>query len=125
MQWPLKKQIIYNKTAKVSSAKLDSRGKKITRIATSKNGRKYKVIEREVKTDMVTVDNPSRLHARRKAVYWIYNVKDEKGNNLKVLNKLFDDLAVKYKDKNGGYTRMYKIGHRRGDGAPMVILELV
>lgn len=113
------------KQQKVSAVKLDSKGKKITRIATSKNGKKYKVVEREIKTDMVAVDNPSRLHARRKAIYWIYQVKDTKGNNLKVVNKLFDDIAPKYKDRNGGYTRMYKIGARRGDAAPMVVLELV
>jgi large subunit ribosomal protein L17 len=113
------------KQQKVSAVKLDAKGKKVTRIATSRNGKKYKVVEREIKTDMVTVDNPSRLHARRQAIYWIYQVKDENGKNLKVVNKLFDDLAAKYKDRNGGYTRIYKIGNRRGDAAPMVVLELV
>jgi len=113
------------KQKKISSAKLDSKGRKVTIIATSKNGRKYKVVEREVKTDMVAVDNPSRLHARRQAISWVYNVRDKKGRKLKVVNKLFDDLATKYKGKNGGYTRMYRIGYRRGDGAPMVALELV
>lgn len=109
----------------ISSAKLDGKGKKLTTIATSKNGKKYKVVERETKTDMVAVDNPSRLQARKQAIYWIYKVKDEDGNNLKVANKLFDELGEKYKDRKGGYTRMYKIGNRRGDSAPMAILELV
>lgn len=109
----------------VSAAKRDAKGKKVMTIATSKNGKKYRVVEREISTKMATVDNPSRLHARRQAIRYIYQVKDEKGNNLKVVNKLFDEIAPKYKDRNGGYTRMYKIGCRRGDAAPMVVLELV
>ena len=109
----------------VSSAKKDSKGKTVMKIATSKNGKKYKVVEREISTKMATVDSPSRLHARRQVLSYVYQVKDEKGNNLKVVNKLFDEIAQKYKGRQGGYTRMYKIGARRGDAAPMAILELV
>jgi len=108
-----------------SAAKLDAKGKKVMKVVTSKNGKKYKVVEREITTKMATVDNPSRLHARRQAIRYIYQVKDEKGNNLKVVNKLFDELAVKYKDRKGGYTRIYKTGPRRGDAAPMAVIELV
>ncbi len=113
------------KAQTVSAAKVDAKGKKVTKIATSKNGKKYTVVDREVTTKMATVDNPSRLHARRQAIAYIYQVKDENGNNLKVVNKLYDELAQKYKNTNGGYTRMYKIGCRRGDAAPMAVLELV
>lgn len=114
-----------SKQVKVSTAKLDSKGKKITKTVTSKNGRTYEVVEREEKTDMIRVDNPSRLHARRQAMNWLYRVKDTEGNNLNLADKLFDELGPKYKDRKGGYSRMYKIGRRRGDAAEMVILELI
>jgi len=114
-----------SKQVKVSLPKLDSKGKKITKTVTSKNGRKYEVIDREIKTDMVAVDNASRLNARRKAVSVLFRTKNSDGQNLNVTDKLFDEIAPKYKDKNGGYTRIYKLGPRRGDAAEMVILELV
>lgn len=114
-----------SKQVKVSLPKLDSKGKKITKTVTSKNGRKYEVVDRELKTDMVAVDNPSRLNARRKAVSVLFRTKNSDGQNLNVTDKLFDEIAPKYKDKNGGYTRIYKLGPRRGDAAEMVILELV
>ncbi|HHV95107.1 MAG TPA: 50S ribosomal protein L17 [Clostridiaceae bacterium] len=114
-----------SKQVKVSAAKLDSKGRKITKSVTSKNNRKYEVVEREVKTDLVTVDNPSRLHARRQILKWVYRFKDKDGNNINVVDKLFDEIAPKYKDRNGGYTRIYRLGPRRGDAAEKVILELV
>lgn len=108
-----------------SAAKRDAKGKAVTKVVTSKNGRKYKVVERETKTDLVKVDNPSRLAARKQAITWIYKVKDEDGENINVVNKLFDEIADQYKDRKGGYTRILKTGARRGDAAPMAILELV
>lgn len=114
-----------SKQIKISAPKIDSKGKKITKTVTSKNGAKYEVVEREIKTDMVQVDSASRLHARRKIINWVYRVKDENGNTINLADKIFDEIAPKYKGKNGGYTRIYKLGARRGDAAEVVILELV
>ncbi|MFA5880669.1 MAG: 50S ribosomal protein L17 [Eubacteriales bacterium] len=66
---------------------------------------------------MITLGKRGDLHARRQAADFIL---DEE-----VVKKLFDGLAAKYADRQGGYTRIIKVGHRRGDAAEMVILELV
>jgi large subunit ribosomal protein L17 len=110
---------------KFSRAKVDSEGKKITKTVTSKNGRKYQKVEREEYTEDVRIDKPTRLAARKQMINWLFKVKDSKGKNLNLADKLLDDLAPKYKDKNGGYTRILKLGPRRGDAAEVVILELV
>ena len=114
-----------SKSIKVTKAKLDASGRKMTKTVTSKNGKSYDVVDREETTEMVTVDNPSRLHARRQIIKWVYRVKDADGKNINVVDKLFDEIAPRYKERQGGYTRIYRINTRRGDGAERVILELV
>ena len=109
----------------VSRAKLDSNGKKVTEVATSKNGNKYNKIVREVVTEIVNKDKPSRLAARRTLIKNLNKVKDAKGNNIDLPTKMFDELAPKYKNNKGGYTRIIKLGQRRGDAAEEVILQLV
>ena len=114
-----------SKQVTFSKAKVNSKGKYITISKKSKNGKDYTVRERETKTELRRVDNPSRLAARRRAISYVYNIKDKDGKNVKVVNKLFDEIAPDYKDRKGGYTRIVKIGPRRGDAAPMAILEMI
>ena len=68
---------------------------------------------------------PSRLAARRKIMTQINKVKDENGNNVDLPAKLFGEIAEKYAYNKGGYTRILKLGKRRGDAAEAVILQLV
>ena len=97
-----------------------------------------------VTLDLVN-DAPSKLHARRQMMAYLYDLKEprlkdetkaeykERTKDAKhpVVEKLFREIGPKYKARNaeknvaGGYTRIYKVGPRRGDGAEMVILELV
>ena len=89
----------------------------------------YDEVEKTIKKD-----NPSRLHARREMLKVLYPVTEvpteaagKKKNTKKVdlVAKLFDEIAPKYADRNGGYTRIVKIGQRKGDGALEVLIELV
>lgn len=109
----------------VSSVKVDAKGNKVYVEATSKNGRKYMKVEREITKKTVEIDLPSRLAARRKMFTMINKVKDGNGKTIDLTAKLFGEYADKYKTRTGGYTRILKLGQRRGDAAEMVILELV
>ena len=111
--------------AKVVTAKLDSKGNKVTEMAKSKNGKEYLKVVKEERTESRQKDMPSRLNARRKMMTKLNKVKDEKGNNIDLIGKLFNEIAPKYEGRVGGYTRIVKAGPRKGDGAEVAILELV
>jgi len=110
---------------KVSRAKVDENGHKVTEVATSKNGKKFNKVVREEVTETVKQDKPSRLAARRKLIQNLNKVKDEEGNNVDLPGKMLNELAEKYADVKGGYTRIIKLGKRRGDAAEEVVLQLI
>jgi large subunit ribosomal protein L17 len=66
---------------------------------------------------MITLGKRGDLHARRQALSFI--------NSKDVVHELFDTIAAKYADREGGYTRIYKLGQRKGDAAHMALIELV
>ena len=110
---------------KVSKTKLDAKGNKVTELVKSKNGKEYLRVVREETTEQRQKDMPSRLNARRKMMKTLNKVKDENGKNLDLTAKLFNEIAPNYEGRVGGYTRILKLGQRRGDAAEMVILQLV
>ena len=107
----------------------DKDGKRVKEVVDGKKVTKYTTVKKEIKKDM-----PSRMHARRqllKTLYPVTEVPTEKAGRKKntkevdLVAKLFDEYGPKYADRKGGYTRMIKIGQRKGDAAMMVVLELV
>lgn len=80
---------------------------------------------------MITLGKRGDLHARRQAAAFIrrelVTTTDSEGKETTsfALQKLFDDVAPRYAERQGGYTRILKVGPRRGDGAPVVVIELV
>lgn len=112
-------------TVDAKVAKRDADGKRVKEVVDGKNVPVYDTVQKTIKKDQ-----PSRLHARRQMLKVLYPVtekgehkRDTKSVNLP--NKLFDEIAPKYVNRNGGYTRIIKIGQRKGDGALEVVLELV
>ncbi len=110
---------------KVITAKLDEKGNKETVKATSKNGKEYLKVVKEEKTVSRQKDLPTRLNARKKIMKMVNKVKDENGKNIDLPSKLFNEIAPKYEGRVGGYTRIIKVGQRKGDAAVVVILELI
>jgi large subunit ribosomal protein L17 len=78
---------------------------------------------RSVVDKMITLGKRGDLHARRQANAFLYKVAANEDENA--VQKLFNDIAPRYVDRQGGYTRVLKLGPRRGDGAKMAIIELV
>lgn len=114
-------------TAKV--ARKDKDGKRVKEVVDGKKVTVYDEVEKTIKKDQA-----SRLHARRQMLKVLYAVTEvpaeqagKKKNTKKVdlVDKLFTEIAPKYPDRNGGYTRIVKIGQRKGDAAMEVLLELV
>ena len=116
-------------TVKAKVARKDKDGKRVKEVIDGKKVTVYDEIDKTIKKD-----KPSRLHARREMLKVLYPVKEvpadaagKKKNTVEVdlVNKLFTEIAPKYENRNGGYTRIVKIGQRKGDGALEVVLELV
>ena len=78
---------------------------------------------RSVVDELVTLAKRGDLHARRQAASYVRNVTNKEGKTA--VQVLFDEIGPKYADRNGGYTRVTKTGVRRGDAAPMAIIELI
>ena len=116
-------------TVKAKVARKDKDGKRVKEVVDGKKVTVYDEVDKEIKKDL-----PSRLHARRQMLKVLYPVTDvpaaaagkKRGTKeVDLVAKLFDEIAPKYTSRNGGYTRIIKIGQRKGDAAMMVVLELV
>lgn len=116
-------------TVKAKVARKDKDGKRVKEVVDGEKVTVYDEVEKTIKKDL-----PSRLHARRQMLSVLYDVTEvpaakagqKKGTKkLDLCAKLFDEYGPKYASRNGGYTRIVKIGQRKGDGAMEVLIELV
>ena len=123
------KQIVDKETGKVLSETHRDKDGKIMRVENGVTVTVYDEVEKKIKKDM-----PSRLHARRQMLKVLNPVvevpaaaagKQKNTKEVDLVAKLFDEVAPKYADRKGGYTRIIKIGQRKGDAAMEVVLELV
>ena len=80
---------------------------------------------RPIAEQMITLAKRGDLHARRQVAAYVRKEVADMEANQDAIQKLFSDIAPRYSERQGGYTRILKIGPRRGDAAPMVYLELV
>ncbi|MBP3701740.1 MAG: 50S ribosomal protein L17 [Lachnospiraceae bacterium] len=116
-------------TVKAKVARKDKDGKRVKEVVDGKKVTVYDEVEKTIKKDL-----PSRLHARRQMLQVLYPVTEvptavagrkKATKEVDLVAKLFDEIAPKYANRNGGYTRIVKIGQRKGDGAMEVLIELV
>lgn len=116
-------------TVKAKVARKDADGKNVKEVVNGKKVTVYDEVEKEIQKDKA-----SRLHARRQMMKVLYGVTEVPSTNagnkkgtksVDMPKKLFDEIAPKYVNRNGGYTRIVKIGLRKGDNAMEVLLELV
>lgn len=114
-------------TVKAKVARKDKDGKRVKELVEGKKKTVYDVVDKTIKKD-----KPSRLAARRKIMEVLYKTstfvdpkKKKTKKSIDLVSKLFDEYAPKYKERQGGYTRIVKIGQRLGDQAMEVLFELV
>ena len=116
-------------TVSAKVARKDKDGRRVKEVVDGKKVDVFDTVEKKIRKDQ-----PSRLHARREMLKVLYPVKKvpakgagrKKGTEeVDLVAKLFNDIAPKYANRSGGYTRIVKIGQRKGDGAMEVLIELV
>ena len=112
-------------TVQAKVARKDKDGKRVKEVVDGKKVTVYDTVDKKIKKD-----SASRLHARRQMMQVLYTptAKGEKksqSHKVDMVNFVFDEVAPKYVDRKGGYTRIVKIGPRKGDAAMEVVLELV
>ena len=123
------KQIVDKETGKVLAESHRDKDGKLVKIENGVTVTVYDEVEKEIKKDL-----PTRSHARRQMLKVLNPVvevpadaagKKKNTKEVDLVAKLFDEYAPKYATRKGGYTRIVKIGQRKGDAAMTVVLELV